>query len=448
MNFKAGDSLGGYTLLAECGKGAYGSVFLAENVLTKQQVALKTISLSGHNYERELKGLSQYQSICRHSDLLQIYHVEANENFLYYTMDAADNYNPAGEYVPDTLTVRLKKSGRLAPETVRQMAQELLADLTYLHSKGLFHRDIKPDNILWINGKATLGDIGLVTDTQNTVLAGTPGFIPAEVLAGIRDFEAQDDFYALGKTIYCAVTGLPVNQYPEFPESATLTGVGELIRLYNKLCAGEKADFISAAGQKRKNYQKVTWLMGLLFAAAAAVILSLLSGTRQPTVSVQPSVTKEKSAEIPLKPYVPSKEMMALLPRVRKYYQTVMVEMQTAISDAMRTGITPEDIAKAEKFLEQNPTHYLAAYPQSLAIMQKQEKIREQFAEKYKHEPVMEYFNNNIEIEAFKSAMEGKALFWQHSAEELRKKLAELYKRQYELEYHILKKHKKISYLE
>ena len=188
--------------------------------------------------------------------------------------------------------------------------------------------------------------------------------------------------------------------------------------------------------------------MGLLFAAAAAVILSLLSGTRQPIVPVQPSVTKEKSAEIPLKPYVPSQEMIALLPRVRKYYQTVMVEMQIAISDAMRTGITPEDIAKAEKFLEQNPTHYLAAYPQSLAIMQKQEKIREQFAEKYKHEPVMEYFNNNIEIEAFKSAMEGKALFWQHSAEEPRKKLTELYKRQYELEYHILKKHKKTSYPE
>ena len=448
MNFKTGDTLGGYTLLAECGKGAYGSVFLAENILTKQQFALKVISHSGSNYERELKGLQQYQSICRHSDLLQIYHVETKENFLYYTMDAADNYNPAGEYLPDTLTARLKNSGRLAPETVRQMAQELLADLSYLHSKGLFHRDIKPDNILWINGKATLGDIGLVTDTQNTVLAGTPGFIPAEVLAGIREFEAKDDFYALGKTIYCAVTGLPVNQYPEFPENGTLTGNGELIRLYNKLCAGEKADFISAAGQKRKNYKKGTWLMGLLFAAAAAVILSLFSGMRQPAVSVQPPVTKVKSAEIPLKPYVPSKEMMALLPRVRKYYQTVMQEMQTSTSNAMRNGITPEDIAKAEKYLEQNPTHVLAAYPQSLAIMLKQEEIQEQFAEKYKHEPVMEYFNNNIEIYAHKEAVEGKARVWRHSVEDSRKKLAELYKRQYELEYHILKKHKKTSYPE
>ena len=47
MNYKVGDTLGGYTLLAECGKGAYGSVFLAENTLTKQQVALKIVYHAG-----------------------------------------------------------------------------------------------------------------------------------------------------------------------------------------------------------------------------------------------------------------------------------------------------------------------------------------------------------------------------------------------------------------
>lgn len=432
-------------LLAECGKGAYGSVFFAENVLTKQQVALKTISQSGHNYERELKGLCQYQSICRHSDLLQIYHVEKKEDFLFYTMDAADNYNPEGEYIPDTLAVRLKNSGRLAPETVWQMAQELLTDLNYLHSKGFCHRDIKPDNILWINGKATLGDIGLVTDTQNTVLAGTPGFIPAEVLSGIREFEFWDDFYALGKTIYCAVTGLPVTQYPEFPQSGTLTGTGKLIKLYNQLCAGEKADFTPSAGLKPKNYKKAFVLAGLLF--IAVLLLTLLFSSRIPQQPVSAAAPAAKT-EIPLIPYVPSNEMKELLPRVRKYYQTMMSEMTTAISDAMRNGVTPEDIAKAEKFLEKNPTHYLAAYPQSLAVILKQDAIREHFAKKCKHEPVMEYFDNNIEINAHKDAVDGKSRVWQYSVEDSRKKLAELYARQYKLEYHILKKHKKISYPE
>lgn len=47
LNYKVGDTLGGYPLLAECGKGAYGSVFLAENTLTKQQVVLKSYIMPG-----------------------------------------------------------------------------------------------------------------------------------------------------------------------------------------------------------------------------------------------------------------------------------------------------------------------------------------------------------------------------------------------------------------
>ena len=65
LNYKVGDTLGGYTLLAECGKGAYGSVFLAKNTLTKQQVALKIVYHAGRNSDRELKGLIKYQTLGR-----------------------------------------------------------------------------------------------------------------------------------------------------------------------------------------------------------------------------------------------------------------------------------------------------------------------------------------------------------------------------------------------
>lgn len=438
MNFKAGGIIGGYTLLQQCGKGAYGSVFLAENILTKQQVALKIIPVSGRNYERELKGMSQYQSICRRTNLLQIYHVEEKDDFLFYTMDAADNYNSEGEYIPDTLAVRLSKSGRLSPETVTQMAHELLDDLNQLHSKGFFHRDIKPDNVLWINGKATLGDIGLVTNSQNTVLAGTPGFIPAEVLAGIRPFEAEDDFYALGKTIYCALTGLPVSQYPAFPESGTLTGTGEVIKLYNQLCEGVRKEFISTAGKKKRNY-KTTALLVLLLLAAVSGLFLLFRGEK-------PAAPKMAAkAMSPLKPYIPSKEMKAILPKVRLRYQTLMSEMHQAISNMEVLRNTPEDIAKAEKYLEKDPTHFLAAYPEALASSLKQEEARKKFYEKYKHELILEYYDNNYEIDYCKAVLRGKAVLSKISPEEAHKKLAQLYNRQYELEYRILKKYKKNS---
>lgn len=149
MKFKIGDVIGSYRLDAECGMGAYGEVFIAESTATHRRVALKIVFRHGRNCERELRGLTVYQEVCRRTDLLQIYHVENCGEYLYYTMDAADNLNAgADEYVPDTLANRLRTSGRLSAEAVRKMADELTVCLNILHGKGLLHRDVKPDNIL------------------------------------------------------------------------------------------------------------------------------------------------------------------------------------------------------------------------------------------------------------------------------------------------------------
>ena len=182
LKFEAGKKIGAYTLLTPCGEGAYGKVFLAENTLTKQQVALKVVWGCG----RELKGITAYQTICRQTNLLQIWHVEAAEDFFYYTMDPADDLaEPGAPYLPDTLANRLKKYGKLPPEQVRRMAQEVMESLRILHGMGMVHRDIKPENILWIRGRAVPGDVGLVSADARATLAGTPGFMPPEVLAGI-----------------------------------------------------------------------------------------------------------------------------------------------------------------------------------------------------------------------------------------------------------------------
>ena len=280
MSFKVGDTVGNYTLLAECGTGAYGAVFLAENAATKRLFALKIVYRHGNNSSRELRGLIRYQQVCSHTNLLQIYHVEESDDFFFYTMDPADNSNEGGHYVPDTLGNRLKKQGRLQPDTVKKIVQDLMEDLETLHRKGLLHRDIKPDNIFWIHGKATLGDIGLVTDGTHTTLAGTPGFLAPELLAGLREYRKEDDYYALGKVIYCAVTGLPVSHYPEFPDSGTLTGTGDLIALYNRLCAGEYqgTEATISAPRRRKGYKNVlpTACLGLVLVSISGILYTLL----------------------------------------------------------------------------------------------------------------------------------------------------------------------------
>lgn len=295
MSFKTGDTIGSYRLVAECGKGAYGSVFLAESTVTLRKCALKVVWHRGRNCDRELKGLASYQAICPRTDLLQIYHVEDCGEFFYYTMDAADDLNAGGEYVPDTLANRLRASGRLSAEAVRQMADELSFCLGTLHGRGVLHRDVKPDNILWIDGAAKLGDIGLVAADGSTVLAGTPGFLPPEVLAGVREYEARDDFYALGKAIYCALSGRPVEEYPSFPDSRTLGDCGDLILLYNRLCGGETdVPLFASKGRRRR----CAWI-------AAAVVLTLVCGMtawfalRPTSAPMPPTASKSLSAPMP-----------------------------------------------------------------------------------------------------------------------------------------------------
>ena len=431
MKYDVGSQIGDYTLLAHCGKGAYGMVFLAENSVTHQKVALKIIHTFSQNFERELKGLQQYQQICRGTNLLQIYHVGKGEDFFYYTMDAADSIGEK-EYIPKTLANILQKHGKLQVEEIRAMAESIFDCLKTLHSKGVMHRDIKPENILYVDGLAVLGDIGLITDHGQTTLAGTPGFIPPEVLAGLRDYETQDDFYALGKVLYCALTGLPVTQYPSFPASGTLTGAGEIIKLYTKLCAGEKFVLTAKSGKHRRKWYIIGVAAMLLFAVGIFYLLA----ERQRSAD---DVPIQKIPEIPA--YQPSQAMLDLLPELRKHYQNLEQELSNAKS-SISFEVTPEELAKAEKYLAQHPEDPLCGYPQAWITSRKMEQAKADFDRQHQNDPVWCYFRNQQDIAFFTASLKGNTLP-RYPVAEAQSKLRDLYRRQGELETAILKKYQK-----
>ncbi len=269
MKYKAGDQIESYRLLQECGSGSYGTVFLAENTVTGQKSALKIIPENNRFSQRELRGIVQYMQICPRSGLMQIYHVGECGDSFYYVMDAADSLDPEADYLPDTLANRMKRKGRIAPSKLLAIAKQTEDKLRILHQKGFLHRDIKPGNILFINGEAVPGDIGLVTCEPGSTLAGTPGFLAPEAAAGVRPFAAQDDFYALGKTLYCALTGYPPEKYPAFPPDLSLKECKTIIGLYNRWCAGH-------CEPERKSKKKMWLPVGTAAAALCLLAAGLL----------------------------------------------------------------------------------------------------------------------------------------------------------------------------
>ena len=220
----------GIKLLTLCGGGAYGDVYYASDISGKK-IAIKIISKKklGHSWERELKGVINYrQATLAVPELLQIFHVAETDDNFYYTMEPADSTSKE-EYIPDTLAGRLQ-TGPLPQKDLYEILWEIFIGIKAIHNAGFTHRDIKPDNILFVNGKPKLADIGLMTSLTNSVtqLAGTLDFIPPEDRS--CDSNNQDkktaqksDLYALGKVIYCAATGLTPNQFPAIPKNIPLS---------------------------------------------------------------------------------------------------------------------------------------------------------------------------------------------------------------------------------
>jgi serine/threonine protein kinase len=110
---------------------------------------------------------------------------------------------------------RIENAGRLPEAEAVDLIAQAARGLHELHKHGILHRDVKPDNILiTADGRAKLADLGLIKDlegnlqlTQTRTGLGTPNFIAPEQFTEARQAGVRCDIYALGATLYMAVTG-------------------------------------------------------------------------------------------------------------------------------------------------------------------------------------------------------------------------------------------------
>jgi CHASE2 domain-containing sensor protein/class 3 adenylate cyclase len=241
-----------HSMVRAIGKGAYGEVWLAEDIIGKPK-AVKLIRRAAFAdagpFEREFKGLQKYTPISRsHPGLVHILHIGRNDaaGFIYYIMEAGDDAltGPAidpGSYNPRNLGTDIEARGALPLAEVLQLGIEIAEALAHLHRQGLIHRDIKPGNIIFVNGRPKLADIGLVTDIaapgQEITFVGTHGYMPAD-----GPGEPSADVFSLGKLLYVALTGLPVSKFPDVPDPVLQSPQAELtaefLMLLLRACEG------------------------------------------------------------------------------------------------------------------------------------------------------------------------------------------------------------------
>ena len=247
-----------HELLRQVGRGSYGEVWLARNVMGSfraVKVVYRASFDSERPYEREFSGLQKFEPVSRtHPGLVSILHMgrNAQDGYFYCVMEVADDIARGQTIEPETYEARTlareaAKRGRLPLPECLDLGTALAAALGHLHSHGLIHRDIKPSNIIFVNGIPKLADIGLVTQIgTKATFVGTEGYLPPE-----GPGSPGADLYSLGRVLYEISMGQTQEQFPELPtrlrELPDAAGLMSLNGLVLKACAPQAAQRFRSA---------------------------------------------------------------------------------------------------------------------------------------------------------------------------------------------------------
>jgi len=152
-------------------------------------------------FQREARLVARLE----HPNIVPIYDYAEHEGQPYLVMKYIDG---------ETLKARLQR-GRLTPDELERIIDQVGAGLAYAHKQGILHRDIKPSNvILASDGNIYLADFGLARIAQagestltSDMVLGTPQYISPEQALGKKDLDEGTDIYSFGVMLYEMTTG-------------------------------------------------------------------------------------------------------------------------------------------------------------------------------------------------------------------------------------------------
>ncbi|MBK6463737.1 MAG: protein kinase [Myxococcales bacterium] len=195
-----------FELLSELGRGGMGVVHKARDRRLDRLVALKFLppdldpgSPLFRMFQREARAAAAHS----HPGIVTIYDIGTLDGREFIAMELVEG---------TTLDEALAAEGPLPPLKALDVFERVLEAVEYAHGKNIIHRDLKPSNLMRTKTGIKVMDFGLAKIVgakmtgQQTMIAGTPAYMPPEQLTGRTDF--RSDLFALGATFYELLTGV------------------------------------------------------------------------------------------------------------------------------------------------------------------------------------------------------------------------------------------------
>ncbi|AUT00413.1 serine/threonine protein kinase [Nostoc sp. CENA543] len=291
-----------YQVIQVLGAGGFGETLLAEDthMPSRRRCVIKQLKpitndtqayqITQQRFEREAATL---EYLGEHSDQIPKLYAYFLENGQFYLVQ---------EWIHgQTLRNLLETQGCQSETTVRAIVLSLLAVLNYVHSRGIIHRDIKPDNIILraVDQKPVLIDFGAVKETIRSVggshptrsmVIGTPGYMPSEQAVG-RPVYATD-IYSLGLTAIYLLTGKSPEALPTNPQT------GEI--LWQQYAPQISPDLAAVLNQAIKPQASDR------FTTASKMLYALSAVNNIPVQSVVQTAQTQQTQAIPIAKPIPS----------------------------------------------------------------------------------------------------------------------------------------------
>ncbi|TMW84289.1 hypothetical protein EJD97_025472 [Solanum chilense] len=206
---KKGMRVGKYELGRTLGEGNFGKVKFAKHTDSAKSFAIKILEKNRiqdlritDQIKREIRTLK----VLKHPNVVRLYEVLASKTKIYMVLE----YVNGGE-----LFDRIATKGKLSETLGRKLFQQLVDGVSYCHDKGVFHRDLKLENVLIDGGRnIKITDFGLSALPQHLrddgllhTTCGSPNYVAPEVLYNRGYNGATSDTWSCGVILYVILTG-------------------------------------------------------------------------------------------------------------------------------------------------------------------------------------------------------------------------------------------------